>query len=982
MRAFSLVLFLFFAITSKAEEYFQQEVNYHIEVLLDDSNHFLHGFETIEYTNNSSDTLHFLWFHLWPNAYKNNNTALAKQFLKNGTTNFYFSDPEQRGYIDSINFLSNNTFLNWKFHDEHIDIAKVELASPLHPGEKIEISTPFRVKIPLGIYSRLGHINQQYQITQWYPKPAVYDKKGWHPMPYLNQGEFFSEFGMFEVKITLPENYRVAASGELQESSEIYWLDSLARKTKYIEDYPQDNTFPSSSKTYKTITYRQNNIHDFAWFADKRYHVLKGESGLSTSEKKITTWVFFTNRNARYWQNSIEYLNDALFYYSKWNGEYPYNVCTAVDGALSAGGGMEYPTITVIGDVGTAKDLETVIMHEVGHNWFYGILASNEREFPWLDEGLNTLNEIRYNDTKHKIRFHSNKLTKILGIDSMNHFDEAMLFYKYVARLNLDQPINTSSSNMLPINYGVITYQKTGAMFTYLKNIYGEQNFDEAMQQYFRQYKFKHPYPEDLIKTLEESFDKNLNWFAKDILNSTKKMDYAFAGIKKTKTDSFKITLKNKGHIAAPFYLYYSDSSKVFIPGFEKKQQITLSSKKKLRIGDAYFPDIYPKNNKPFFQKELKFSIFPEIEHPSKHQLYLSPTIGWNNYNKTMLGIAIHNITIPHKKLEFIINPMFGLDSRKFIEQNKPIGFGEIAYYILPRKEFSRVNLSSTYSSFAMPSAGIYNKGVFFNWKNSINASFQKLKPQGTQKTTFNLSGIYIEEFYFTSLEPAINIEPFSNNNFFLTGGFDYSLDKTINVINGNISFEGFKDFLKISTEANLFHQYHRRGHVNFRVFMGAFAFNNSNFARYNWQMDGRSGLQDYLYSEIFLDRGGREAVLSRQFIDTEGGFKVPTAVGQSNEWITSANLKTKLPFRFPLGFYVNAGIYPNSLTSNVNLLYDAGVYIPIFNDFINIYFPLSFSESIKNYHTINQINFAETIRFTMNLKSLNPILLRENVLF
>src|SRR5690606_4933679 len=154
-----------------------------------------------------------------------------------------------------------------------------------------------------------------------------------------SQGEFYSEFGQFQVKITLPENYVIGATGDVQEASEIYFLDSLARKTAQIDSFNlSDNSFPESSSTLKTVTFIQNNIHDFAWFADKRYHVLTGMVMLPHSGEKVKTYVMFTNQHPYLWKNAIEYMNDAIHFYSLWNGDYPYKQATAVDGALSAGG--------------------------------------------------------------------------------------------------------------------------------------------------------------------------------------------------------------------------------------------------------------------------------------------------------------------------------------------------------------------------------------------------------------------------------------------------------------------------------------------------------------------------------------------------------------------------------------------------------------------------------------------------------------------
>ena len=254
----------------------------------------------------------------------------------------------------------------------------------------------------MGIRASTG---QHYEMTQWYPKPAVYDHKGWHPMPYLNQGEFYSEFGTFDVKITLPQDYRIMATGDIIRGDDEYnWLDSLAAVTDSINQLPADDfkilleshkkvvkidSDSSVSSEMKTIHFHQENVHDFAWFADKKWLVQKGKLSLTDSKRDVTLWSFYLPKNAEMWKNSIEYLHDSGYWYSRYYGDYPYNHITAVDGDLSAGGGMEYPNITVIASMPSKQMLEMVIMHEVGHNWFYGILGSNERYHTWMDEGLN-----------------------------------------------------------------------------------------------------------------------------------------------------------------------------------------------------------------------------------------------------------------------------------------------------------------------------------------------------------------------------------------------------------------------------------------------------------------------------------------------------------------------------------------------------------------------------------------------------------------
>ncbi|MFT5864096.1 MAG: hypothetical protein ACI828_002769, partial [Flavobacteriales bacterium] len=399
-----LIVLLFTASSSSLfaqDNYFQQEVNTRIDVTLDDEKHFLTGNIEIEYINNSPDELHEIYMHLWANAYKNRTTAFAKQKVTQGDAKFYFAKNKDLGRFYKLDFKINGKSTEWNILKGKADIALIKLGTPLKSGERLTITSPLELKIPTS-FSRLGHVGQSYQVTQWFPKPAVYDRDGWHPMSYVDMGEFYSEFGSYDVKITLPENYIVGSTGELQNESEKEFLQVKVDETKAFLAKMDDetlkalkSTFPASSEKTKTLHYLAQDVHDFAWFADKRFHVQKSAVKLA-SGKTIDTWAMFSNAESWLWRKGSFYVDRSVKFYSENVGEYPYPHATAVQSALSAGGGMEYPMITVIGLMGDPKSLDGVITHEVGHNWFYGILAFDERDHPWMDEGINSYYDHRY----------------------------------------------------------------------------------------------------------------------------------------------------------------------------------------------------------------------------------------------------------------------------------------------------------------------------------------------------------------------------------------------------------------------------------------------------------------------------------------------------------------------------------------------------------------------------------------------------------
>ncbi|HEX2627631.1 MAG TPA: M1 family metallopeptidase, partial [Chitinophagaceae bacterium] len=388
------------AIAQPAADYWQQQVNYSIDVALNDNNHTLKGNVTMEYSNNSPDKLTFIWFHLWPNAYKNESTAYAKQVFRDAEGKKRWKEMKDKGYIDGLDFTVDGVKAKVEPDPQNIDIIKVLLPNPLEHGQKAIIKTPFFVKIPT-YSSRSGHLDQSYIICQWFPKPAVYDRKGWHPIPYLDQGEFYSEFGSFDVKITVPSAYVVGATGMMQNADEFAKYKELGKANNTNEKSTRYTAINSSPT--KTLQYKGDNMHDFAWFADKDF-IIRYDTAQLASGTVIDVFTYSYENGNKHWSKSVGYVEDAIRNYSNWIGEYPYPIAQAVEGPKNVmSGGMEYPTITLI----TSPDadeprLDGVIAHEVGHNWFYGILGSNEREHAWMDEGVNTYFQFRYEAMKYR----------------------------------------------------------------------------------------------------------------------------------------------------------------------------------------------------------------------------------------------------------------------------------------------------------------------------------------------------------------------------------------------------------------------------------------------------------------------------------------------------------------------------------------------------------------------------------------------------
>lgn len=513
-----------FSQTDSTRSYWQQETNYKIDVSLNDKNHTLKGFLTLEYINNSPDKLDFIWFHLWPNAYKNEKTAYAQQIFRDKEEGRKrWKEMKDKGSMDSLNFLVNGQKATIEEDKENIDIIKLILPKPLQHGEKATITTPFFVKIPT-YSSRSGHLDQSYIICQWYPKPAVYDKKGWHPIPYLDQGEFYSEFGSFQVNITVPNSYVIGATGTMQNADELAKYKEIG-KTNLGTRSNLVKYKPTTTRDTKTLTYKGENIHDFAWFADKNF-VIRYDTAQLTSGKVIDVFTYSYEDGNKNWDNSTSYVEDAVRKYSGWIGEYPYPVVQAVEGPKNVmSGGMEYPMITLI----TSPDadverLDAVITHEVGHNWFYGILASNERDHAWMDEGINTYFQFRYEGEKYKANsIFGNALPQDVKARPLNEFFG--MIYGSLSEIPMEEPIETPSADFKNKDaYAMVAYIKTALWMYIIEVSIGEERLDKVIKAYYQNWKFKHPYPEDLKAEFEKQLNVKVDGIF-DLLNKKGKFD-------------------------------------------------------------------------------------------------------------------------------------------------------------------------------------------------------------------------------------------------------------------------------------------------------------------------------------------------------------------------------------------------------------------------------------------------------------------------
>jgi hypothetical protein len=912
--------------------YWQQQVNFNIDVSLNDRENTLDGFVKMEYYNNSPDTLYFIWFHIWPNAYKNDRTAFSDQLLENGRTDFYFSNNDKRGYINRLDFKVNGTVARMEDHPQHQDIIKVILPQPLAPKKSIKIQTPFHEQLPFN-FSRGGHVDQSYQITQWFPKPAVYDREGWHPMPYLDQGEFYSEFGNYEVQITLPKNYIVGATGILQDETEKNWLAKKVSKPVICTDCNESKRqqIEQSEILYttetKTIHYKQDNIHDFAWFADHRYIVYADTMGLA-SGRVINLYSYHLPKTSdqNYWGKSISFIKKTIQTRSKWLGEYPYENVTVVEAELGFPGGMEYPMITSLSPVNSEAELEGVIEHEVGHNWNYGILATNERDHPWMDEGINTFYDERYNQSEKLSGKTSYKKQGLFSNRIPRDFSIAG--FKILASVKKDQPIETGSDKFSVANYELVAYYKTGEWMKLLEKELGTKLFDSCMRAYYQQWKFKHPSPADFKKTMEEASGINLD-------------------------KTFEL--------------------------LSKKGDLPSVKEKTFRIG----------------------AVFNLKESDQHHSIFLAPLVGFNYYDKLMVGGLIHNYTLPAEKFQFLLAPLYATGSKQ------ANGLGRISYSWFPGANGTKAELSLAGASFSGDSfTDSANNTKYLRFSKlvpSFKWVFTNKNPRSHLLKFIQWKTFLIQEQGLLFTRDTINnvdiINYPSTNRYINQLRFVLDNNRVLYPYHGEIQLEQGKDFARFAFTGNYFFNYVKGGGMNVRIFAGKFFYltdktylKQFETDRYHLNMTGPKGYEDYTYSDYFVGRNEFEKYGSQQIMQRDGFFKVRTdllnsKIGKTDNWLTAANFTSDipekynplkvLPFKIPLKLFLDIGTYAEAWQKNAGtgrFIYDAGLQISLFSNTLNIYVPVLYSKVYKDYikSTIIEKSFLRNISFSIDIQNIS----------
>lgn len=995
---------------------FRQELAYRIQVTLDDRAHTLRGNLEFTYRNHSPDTLDTLWIHLWPNAYSGSRTALANQLTDERNEKLKLRPQRFGGGIDSLRFTVDGTESRWNYHPEHKDVAYLVLAKPLKPEDTCVVRTPFFIRLPEGTVSQLGHNGRDYYVANWHPAPAVYDAKGWHPMPFVDRSNLYSEFASYEVDITLPASYVVVSTGTLHNAEETAWLENRIQRVKaYREDGPEVEK--STRRAPKTLHYTADNVNSFAFFADEDLWIEKDTLTLA-SGRQVSLYAYYNPKYQALWQNGTRYLRQAVSFFSQRVGEYPYDSYSVVDGIRYAGVDQTHSMVSVVGYRRSRLDLEDIVVTTAANTWFTRILGPDESRSPYMGEGLNAYYMRRYlRETKPSYNGLPVPVLPILGLRFLNRSHLDHLPYLYRVRKGIDQApgLPADQYSVGTGAYGIAVRGQNAMLYYYLEQYLGTAKFDSVIQDYYRNFTFLKPQPQDFRQTVEVQTGKDLGWFFDDLLAHNGQLDYAIQKVgpfvnPETGETQTGILLENRGTVAGPFPISIFRDERVggsttWHEGFTGEKVIFLPLRKKVIVQiDRHetVPEINRKNNmyrvgshNPKSEKlALNFILGPP-EYASRRQIFFTPFPLWNNYNKMLLGLAIHTKTPVRKKFEYLLAPM--------VSQNPGVSFAFVGNIsgMIPihrSKVLENVSYKVGYTRFAY-----YYDTEPRDWDRLLTrfaVSFRTPHPLSERRTQAHIRNIFnvLEAtdadraaFGKTHLAYVVNELGFSMRDNRLL--HPYQLLVTLEYIQelGRFSkpgqFPGSAGKLSVEFRQKITYYAANKG-LDIRLFGGTFLGASKTMLDYRYRLSGHPGYWDYKYDNYYLGRSEVHGLSSRQFYEYDGGFKVLTPLGQTNRWMLAANFKASLPGPIPVKPFFDMATYrmvsTNGVTGeqigSIRFSYSGGVMVSVVNDVLEIFFPIYHSKDIRDYMVLNNLKWHNQVRFRLNLMELNPRRIREKL--
>ncbi|WP_111708018.1 gluzincin family metallopeptidase [Lutibacter citreus] len=877
--------------------------------------------------NKSDSILNEVYFHNWPNAYRDKNTPLANRFIENYSKTFHFASEKYRGNTDIIGISADYNSTTYEITEENPDILKVDLIAPIKPGDSVKISATYLVKIPSDKFTKYGGNLFEYNLRYWYLTPSVFDNK-WHLQNNLDLDDLYMDYTDYNINLSIPIEFELnsalSSSFELKNNNKLY---TLTGKNEFDIELNL-----SKISGFKDFKFDDQTISTNIISAD-----LSEEVQLSILKREFyfIKTILGSPINDKILLNQIEYDKNPV---------YGFNQLPSFLAAYN-----------------NAFEWDIKLFKVLSKKYIDQLFLINKREDYWLSNGLQTYLMIKYVEKFYPEIKAIGNISKLWGVKNFSiakiNFNEKYHFvYQFAARKNLDQALTTRADSLSNFNRKIANNYKAGLGLKYLENYLEDCSVSSEIFRFCYSNSGKKINSSQFLERLKSKTNKDLEWFENDFLNSNKKIDYTIKRIHE-KNDSLEVSIVNKRNFTAPIELYGLKDKEIkfkkWITGVDSITKITIPKNgfDKLSLNyKAELPEINLRNNwkdidKTLFNRPLQLKFFKDIEDTYYNQLFYTPIYKYNYYDGLVLGMSFSNKTVLNKNISYKLSPSYSTKS------NTLSGAAAFQYEYRPEnKKIDRLAIGMAASNYH------YAQGLSYTAINPF-ALIQFKRKNLRDVSSKILMATFTSVNKDTS--PTQIEDPETNKYNIFNLGFGYSKPAIIDDVRLSTGLQISKKFSKLSLTARYRKLTDTNRQFDFRFFAGVFLTNKTKTNYFNFALDRPT---DYLFQYDYLGRSETSGFFSQQVIINEGGFKSKLPVPFANQWLSTLNTSVGV-WRW-LEVYNDVGFVKNR-NQKAYFAHENGIRLNFVQDILEVYFPLYSNLGWE----VTAPQYSSKIRFVLVIK-------------
>ncbi len=881
------------------------------------------------YLNDSRDTLQFVYFNDWANAYSDKKTALAERFAEDFKKSLHLAPDNERGYTEILGVVDDEyRAISFK-HLPGRDMIRVALNKPLAPGNSAKIFFTYKVQLPPNKYTPYGYNSRGgYYLKDWYLTPVVYDST-WHLYSNKNLEDLYTDVTDTYLNFVFPDSLYLGTN--FNEVSITRLPGKQYASLKGINRKSCDIILNHQKRFQKHVTPELIVVTDIQ--ANKYDELSQGLS---------------INRITRF-------IDDNL-------GKFPYEqlLVSEIDFDKNPLYGLNMLP-SFIRPYNEQFQFEMKFLKTALRSYMRETVFLDPRYENWVGDAMVNYLMIQFVEEFYPEQKLLGKLSDIWGLRSftlaqLDFNDQYSLFYMLMARKNLDQPLTTPNDSLIKFNQKIVNTYKAGLGLAYLAEYVGKDRVDKSIREFYENYRLAPVSAEDFKRVLEENANKDINWFFEDYVSSNKRIDFKIRKVEKTE-DSLHVTLKNKTGTKVPISIFglQNDSviSKYWVKGFDSEKEVILPRGKEDRLVlnyDQVIPEFNQRDNWKSLNgflssnKKLKFQFLKDAEDPYYRQIFYMPVANFNIYDGVSPGIRITNKTLIERPFIFDFAPTYALRERTMV------GYG-------------RFNLRNYHAKSGLYVSNFSLGGSTFHFQE--NSRYSTLTPsfslgwrpdnlRSNKRQSLLLRHVNV----FRTIDPSLGDLETEPDYSVLNARFIHSNNGIIDYFSWFADFQYENNFTKLALDMEYRKLFISNRQLNLRFFAGKFLSNSTNSDFFSFALDRPT---DYLFDLNYLGRSEESGITSQQIIIAEGGFKSKIPDPFANDWMATTNASFNL-WRW-IEVYGDAGFLKNK-GERARFVYDSGIRLNLVTDYFELYFPVYSSLGWE----LGQPNYDQKIRFIVTL--------------